>query len=140
MNTQTCGGAFEVPLAQSIKLTIGGGVNFGIVTEFTYQAYPHPQSVYSGMLIYTPDHIEALVKTYNEWSKTADGLNPKTTFFIATVQAPPMFTPALAALPFYDGDEVEGRRIFKPFFDINPVADLTNSHPYVAQVTPPPSH
>jgi hypothetical protein len=85
------------------------------------------------MLAFTPDHLEALVNTYNAWYPT-EGQNPKTAFFLACGSPPPMFQPTLAAVIFYDGDEEEGRRIFKPFFDLGPVADMTNSHPYVVQV------
>ena len=117
-----------------IELTLGGGSNFGVVTEFTYQAYPHLNPVYSGMLVYTPAQIEALVETFNHWFASPDGENPKTAFFVVTCSPPPSFTPTIALLPFFDGDEAEGRRIFKPFFDIGPAADLTKSHPYVEQV------
>lgn len=105
-----------------------------MVTEFTYQAYPHAYPVYAGMIVYAPDHLEAIVETFNQWFDTNDGKNPKAAFFVATAQPPPHFKPALVVVVFYDGDEIEGRRIFKPFFDINPVADLTRSQPYVELV------
>ena len=108
-----------------------------MVTEFTYQAYPHAYPVYSGMIVYTPDHLQAVVETFNKWFDTEDGKNPKAAFFVATAQPPPHFKPTLVVIVFYDGDETEGRRIFKPFFDINPVADLTHSQPYVEQVLSP---
>jgi FAD/FMN-containing dehydrogenase len=120
-------------LINALYLTVGGGCNFGVVTEFTYQAYPHPNPVYSGMLIFTPDHLESIIETVNNWYET-DGQNPKTAFLLGVVCSPPEFTPTLAAIIFYDGEESEGRRIFKPFFDLNPVADMTNVHPYVQQV------
>jgi hypothetical protein len=104
------------------------------VTEFTYQAYPHANPCYSGIIIYTPTHLEAIVKAYNEWAQSPDGNNPKTIFAIVVAMPPPAFTPTLCIVPFYDGDEVDGRRIFKPFFDINPAVDMTRSHPYTQQV------
>ncbi len=114
-------------------LTAGGGCNFGVITEFTYQGHPHPDPVYSGMLVFKPDQLETLVETVNTWYET-EGQNPKTCLFLVIGSPPPEFTPALAAVIFYDGVESEGRRVFKPFFDLNPVADLTNTHPYVQQV------
>jgi hypothetical protein len=89
------------------------------------------------MIIYAPDHLEAVVEAFNKWFDTEDGKNPKAAFFVATAQPPPHFKPTLVVIVFYDGDETEGRRIFKPFFDINPVADLTHSQPYVEQVLSP---
>lgn len=114
-------------------LMVGGGCNFGVVTEFTYQAYPHPHPVYSGLLVFTPHHLEPLVETLNTWFEN-EGKNPKTAFILALASPPPAFVPTLAAVIFYDGDESEGRAIFKPFFDLGPVADMTDSHPYVVQV------
>ena len=105
-----------------------------MVTEFTYQAYPHAFPVYAGLIIYTPDHLEAIVETFNKWYDTDDGKNPKAAFFLGTAQPPPDFQPGLILIVFYDGDEIEGRRLFKPFFDLNPVADLTRSIPYVELV------
>jgi hypothetical protein len=86
------------------------------------------------MIIYTPDHLEALVETFNKWFDTEDGKNPKAAFFLGTGLPPPHFMPAIIVAVFYDGEETEGRRIFKPFFDINPVADLTHPLPYVELV------
>lgn len=116
-----------------LTLQPGGGCNFGVVTEFTYQAYHHPHPVYSGLLVFTPDMLESIVETINAWIE-GDGKNPKCAFILATACPPPAFTPTFAGLIFYDGDESEGRRVFKPFFDLGPVADLTNTHPYVQQV------
>ena len=38
--------------------------------------------------------------------------------------------PAIALLPFFNGSAEEGRKRFSPFFDVGPVADLTNELPY----------
>lgn len=85
-------------------------------------------------MVFAPTQLEALVHTFNKWTQTEDGKNPKTAFFYTCARAPPDFIPTIAMLPFYDGDEAEGRRIFKPFFDLGPVVDLTKQIPYVEQV------
>lgn len=115
---------------------LGGGGNFGVVTEFVYKAYPHEYPVYSGLLVYTTDQLETFVDTFNRWFESPNGRNPKTALFIAISRPPPRYAPAIAALPFYDGPEEEGRHIFKPFFDIFPVTDLTGELPYVEQAPP----
>jgi len=96
----------------------GGGVNFGIVIEFSYQAYPQAQNVYSGWVIFKPTDLEALVAAFNHWFASEDAKNPKTALLLITCAPPPSFTPTFVAVPFFNGDETEGRRIFKPFFDI----------------------
>jgi len=106
-----------------------------VVTEFTYQAYPHPNPVYSGLLVFTPDKLEALVGAFNIWLAES-GENPKTSCFIAVGQPPPVFAPMFIVVIFHDGSEEEGRGIFKPFFDLGPVVDMTASRPYVEQVHP----
>ena len=51
-------------------------------------------------VLVTPDHLEALVDTFNSWFESADGQNPKTTFFIVTAQPPPLFKPTLVLIIF----------------------------------------
>jgi hypothetical protein len=86
------------------------------------------------MLAYTPMHLESLVEAFNAWWPN-EGQDPKCCFFLATGSPPPVHQPTLLALIFYDGPEEEGRKHFKRFFDIGPVADMTKSHPYVVQVS-----
>lgn len=82
-------------------------------------------------------HLEALVDTLNVWWPN-EGQNPKCAFVLAVGSPPPAFQPTLMTVIFYDGPEDEGRQLFKKFFDLGPVADMTNSHPYVMQVILPP--
>jgi len=129
-------GAFEVPVCSQLELkTTGGGGNFGVVTEFTYQAYPHPNPIYSGLLVFPPPHLEAIVQAHNTWM-TGGGQDPKTACTLVIGQDPPTFVPMIVVIIFYDGPEEEGRANFKPFFDVGPVADMTGPRPYVEQVHP----
>jgi hypothetical protein len=128
----TYSGASEVVPARPILIT-GGGCNFGVVTEFTYQAYPHSHPVYSGLLVFTPAHLEVLVEAFNTWISTG-GKDPKTWCSIAVASPPPAFVPMIIVLIFYDGNEEEGIANFKPFYDIGPFVDMTRPRPYVEQV------
>jgi hypothetical protein len=82
-------------------------------------------------------HLEALVDTFNAWYPN-EGQNPKCAFLLTIGSPPPAHHPTLLSVIFYDGPEDEGRQLFKKFFDLGPVADMTNSHPYVMQVVLPP--
>jgi FAD/FMN-containing dehydrogenase len=47
----------------------GGGGNFGIVTEYTFQLHPVGPLVYGGVLLYPMDMARDVLAFYNEWSK-----------------------------------------------------------------------
>ena len=80
-------------------------------------------------------HLESLVETFNSWWPN-EGQDPKCCFLLACASPPPHHAPTLAAIIFYDGSEEQGRKHFKKFFELGPVADMTDSHPYVVQVHP----
>ena len=50
---------------------LGAGPNFGVVTEFTFQAYDQTTDGWSGILIYTPDKIPVVVAAVEELRKVA---------------------------------------------------------------------
>lgn len=107
----------------------GGGSNFGIVTEFTFKLFPQPNTVWSGMLIFTPDKLPDLVRGLETWYKGAGENEAVNLFFGCT---PPAFMPALVVLPFFNGSAEEGRTKFKAILDVGPVADMTSEMPYPA--------
>jgi len=116
----------------SYFLFTGGGGNFGVVTEFTFQGYPHNNSVWSGSLVYSAEQIVDVVATWNKW--IINGYGSKSSCFIFVACAPGSLTPGLLLVVFYDGTEEEGRKVHKPFFDINPLVDDTKVRPYTEQV------
>ena len=85
-------------------------------------------------MICTPAHLEALDETFNSLFSSSERQNPKTSVFIVACSPSLTFAATFAVIPLHDGDQKEGRRIFKPLFDIGPVANLTKSHPYVNYV------
>ncbi|KAF8974279.1 hypothetical protein BDZ97DRAFT_1935235 [Flammula alnicola] len=97
----------------------GGGVNFGVVTEFVFQLYPQRPTIYAGTLIFAPPALEKLIQV----TDIDEGMLQMTT-------VGPDGNPVIALFVFYNGTESEGRARFKPFFDIGPVADMTKERPY----------
>ena len=63
----------------------GGGGNFGIVTSFTFQAHPLPETVLTGNLIYHQHHWETALSAYANWTSTL----PEEMTSIVTVLTPP---------------------------------------------------
>jgi FAD/FMN-containing dehydrogenase len=66
----------------------GGGGNFGVVTSFTFRAYPHGPEVFAGNLIYRPDRWPDALRAFAAW--TAD-LPDDVTAISTTVVPPPEF-------------------------------------------------
>lgn len=45
----------------------GGGSNFGVVTEFVLRLYPQRRNIFCGLVIYSPDQLEALLDVTQAW-------------------------------------------------------------------------
>ena len=45
----------------------GGGSNFGVVTEFVLKLHPQRRTVFCGMVIFSPDQLEALLDVTQAW-------------------------------------------------------------------------
>ncbi|PSR76100.1 hypothetical protein PHLCEN_2v8688 [Hermanssonia centrifuga] len=105
----------------------GAGSNFGPVTSFVFRGYPQTNEVWSGLLVYTPPQLEALINATATWTKGA-GEDESCMIFIAS--PPPDFEPCLVVLPFFNGSAEEGKKKFSLFYDVGPVADMTKEMPY----------
>ena len=109
----------------------GGGVNFGVVTEFVLRLHPQRRKVYAGHLVFEPSALERLISVTEKWFE-ADYEKAGLTVFLSDIsngqvctsphpgQVVVMLTlqPVVMMLLFYNGSEAEGREIYKPFFEL----------------------
>jgi len=108
----------------------GGGCNFGVCTEFVYQLHEQRPTVYSGILVFPPPLLDAVLEVTEKWIKS--GPSPKESMLQAVSRGPPPeYAPAVIIIPFFNGSETEGRKKFKAFLDLNPI-DFTKEIPYEA--------
>ncbi|EKM60153.1 uncharacterized protein PHACADRAFT_251050 [Phanerochaete carnosa HHB-10118-sp] len=120
----TCSETGNADLFWAIR---GSGSNFGVVTSFVLKAYPQPNAVWSGLVIFTPGQLSAIISAARSWAANASQDESCIIFFACP---PPVFQPAVVLVPFFNGSAEEGKKRFKAFFDIGPVADLTKALPY----------
>ena len=45
----------------------GAGSNFGVVTEFVLRLHPQRRTIFCGMVIFSPDKLEALLDVTQAW-------------------------------------------------------------------------
>jgi len=118
-------------LQKSLTMSTGGGGNFGVVTEFTFQLFEHPTPFWHGMIIYKPDQLEDVVDAFNAYSYIP---NAKSTTAIILGCLPPTYDLIIAVIACYDGSEEDGRKVYKPFFDVKPMADRTATRTFLEMV------
>jgi FAD/FMN-containing dehydrogenase len=115
----------------------GGGGNFGVVTEFTFQLHPVGQ-IYGGPMFFELSDGEALLAYFNEFIQTAPR---EYGGFPAFQIAPPLpFVPEnrvgepfVAVVSCWTGSESEGEQILQGFRDVaKPVAEMVGAMPYPA--------
>ena len=96
----------------------GAGSSFGVATEFTYRLHEQKDSVWAGMLAFSPDKIDEVITFANHLAKISKGESGMITGFAAP---PPMRAPVVLAAVFYNGPEDKALGFYGPLLDHNPV-------------------
>ena len=116
----------------------GGGGNFGIVTEFTFELHPVGPEVLAGLIVHPFDDVQALVKHYRTFVAAAPD---ELTTWLVFRKAPPLpFLPAewhgreVAVIALvYAGNVATGERVIEPLRTFGrPVGEHLGPMPYAA--------
>ncbi|KAL4798362.1 hypothetical protein BDV19DRAFT_376935 [Aspergillus venezuelensis] len=102
----------------------GAGQCFGIVLEFTYQAYDLAHSIFAGQLIMKLDQLEAVVDFVNKFP----ALNTAKAAMNVAIAGPPVNM--LTVTVFYPGPQIEAEKLFAPLLSLEHVANTTVQRPY----------
>ncbi|KAH9850079.1 FAD-binding domain-containing protein [Lenzites betulinus] len=105
----------------------GGGSNFGVVTEFVLRLHPQRHTVFAGPVVFPGDALDKVHDVTLAWRKAGPSQKEG---MIQVLTRGPNGQPCVVLFPFYNGTEEEARKVYKAFFDLNPVADLAKEIPY----------
>ncbi|KAL2833892.1 hypothetical protein BDW59DRAFT_179512 [Aspergillus cavernicola] len=106
----------------------GAGYNFGVVVEFTFQAYEQRNLVYAGIVAYTPDKVESVIGILN--TLLLDNPDPRSGAMCIFARPPGAPVPMVNVLVFYNGSKEEGDARFTDLLDLNPVVNMIDMIPY----------
>ncbi|MBW8752268.1 MAG: FAD-binding oxidoreductase [Propionibacteriales bacterium] len=116
----------------------GGGGNFGVVTEFTFDLHPLGPMMLGGMLLYPGFMAKDVLRN---WRDFILGAPREVGGGVALITAPPeefvpeaaRGMPAVGVIITYAGDPEEGARVVAPLTSFGPpAANLVQPMPYVA--------
>ncbi len=119
----------------------GGGGNFGIVTEFTFQLHPVGPLVFGGALFQPAAKAKELLQFYREWARALpDEMTTMIAFLIAPpgpfVPPPLVGAPMVAVALCHIGTLEQGAELVKPLRELAPPAiDLLGPIPYTSLQT-----
>lgn len=105
----------------------GAGYNFGVVVDFTFQAYEQSNPVYSGIVSFPPEKLESVISALN---KQMDNPDPKSGVMCILAQPPGAPTLMVNVLVFYNGTHEEGEARFTELLALEPVANMISMIPY----------
>ncbi|KKK14878.1 FAD binding domain protein [Aspergillus rambellii] len=106
----------------------GAGYNFGVVVEFTYQAYEQKEPVYAGILAFTPDKVEAVVEVLNKL--LLDTPDPRAGAMCIFAQPRGAPVPMANLVIFFNGAHEEGEKHFAALLALGPVVNTAGMMPY----------
>ncbi|RUP45926.1 hypothetical protein BC936DRAFT_147557 [Jimgerdemannia flammicorona] len=104
----------------------GAGNRFGIVTKFIFKAYPQPDIVWAGPLVFPSEKLEPVIEALNEWYAKGD---PKAACGLILGKSPDD-KPALICLCFYNGSTHVALESFAPLLSLNPLVHNARAMPY----------
>ena len=116
----------------------GGGGNFGVVTQFTFQLHPVGPMVLGGLLVFPPPLAAEVSKHWRDFMLAAPDEVASALAFITAppldfVPEPARGKPILAMVVCYFGDIDEGQRVLAPLVEFGPPAvTLVQPMPYLA--------
>ncbi|KAK2882712.1 hypothetical protein FQN49_000074 [Arthroderma sp. PD_2] len=105
----------------------GAGHNFGVAVDFTYQAYDQVDQVFSGLVIFHPDKLEAIIEVLNDTLDHPDEDSAAACVFAMQPTSP---DPMVATFIFHRGCEKNGREAFKGLYALDPIMDDAKMVPY----------
>ena len=115
----------------------GGGGNFGVVTEFTYQLHPVGPEVVAAIVVHPADRAEEVLRAYRDWtvdlpdevsSIAACGSVPEEEGFPEDHWGEPCVILVACAAT----DLARGQELIQPLREVDdPIADLSGPVPYV---------
>ncbi|KAJ6005216.1 hypothetical protein N7451_003160 [Penicillium sp. IBT 35674x] len=105
----------------------GAGYNFGVVIDFTYQAYDQAETVFSGVLGFTPDKLEQVFEQLNTSLANPDSRSGAMCFL---THAPDGSGPVIVVICFYNGSREEGLARFTGLINLGPVINALDTMPY----------
>ena len=105
----------------------GAGYNFGVATQFTYQAYDQKDPVFAGLISFTPDKLEGVIEALNI---IISGEDPKSGAICIFAQPPGAPVPMVNVVCYYNGNQDQGSRHFEPLVSLDPIVNDLRMIPY----------
>jgi FAD/FMN-containing dehydrogenase len=114
----------------------GGGGNFGVAVNFTFEARPLGPMVFAAPVFYRAAESPDILRAWRDWAADApDEVTTRAVFW--TMPAAPGLPPAvhdqdvLIAAALYAGDPAEGAEVLGPMRRLaEPLADIGGEMPY----------
>jgi FAD/FMN-containing dehydrogenase len=114
----------------------GGGGNFGVVTEFEFEAYPLGPVVMCAAVMYPVDAAAETFKAWRDWAQTAPDEVTSRVVFWTMPEDPGLPEPVhnqkvMIVGAVYAGDPDEGEKVLQPARHLaTPLADISDKMPY----------
>lgn len=115
----------------------GAGQNFGVATEFIFQAFPDAaKDAWAGMLVYPPipELIPLLTDAINDLFEVRHGrtlIEGRGSGGLGLARPPDAGGQTMILVPIiFFGTEAEGQQVYKALLDLEPVANTVKMVPY----------